>query len=110
MYPNEDSISKPMLPLLHSPINYENANHQEDEYRQSAEVAETYNNSYMFKEKVITQEETSQLVEKSTAPQNANEGTTMAHLGPPWFHWQEGSGHLGYKVLHQGKVIQCPYI
>jgi len=32
------------------------------------------------------------------------------HPGPPWFHWQEGGGYPTYQVLHQGEVIQCPYI
>jgi hypothetical protein len=32
------------------------------------------------------------------------------HPGPPWFRWHASSGHSGYRVQHQGRTIQCPYL
>jgi hypothetical protein len=115
MYLEEDSVSNPTLPPPLSPINCDGDVSDEGENTASTSHFEGYDDLYLVGGPCLVPPLSSSTNGNNMEPggmgnDKSAQDVIGSHLGPLWFRWQEGRGYLRYQVVHQGKVIQCPYI
>jgi hypothetical protein len=115
MYSEEDSVSNPTSPLPLPPINYDGDVPDEGENPVSTSHFEGHDNLYLVGGPCLVLPLSSLTNGNNMEPRGMGNNKSVqdvisSHPGPPWFRWQEGRGYLEYQVIHQGKVIQCPYI
>jgi len=99
-YPNGNDITGAMSPLPQSPINY---NMAEDKVQMHT-MRENYDESYLLGPVAEIANTTMPMASDSNALHEVDELAIYEegvgrHPGPPWFRWNMGSGHLGYRAI-----------
>jgi hypothetical protein len=100
VYPEDDEMAGPLSSWPISPINYDMLEAE----LQTHSMQEEYDNFYRFSpiagkgDKGIRTPNNEEIWDASSET-TMRADKTGPHPGPPWFKWDEKSGHLGYQAV-----------